>query len=60
MAKEAGVRRPLIPLAAKEQGVAVARNLGLEPVLVDVLGEGAKDYPTLLRGVAEAFAQSLR
>ncbi|MGC8876675.1 metal ABC transporter substrate-binding protein [Thermus sp.] len=60
VAKEAGVRHLLIPLAAKEQGVAVARNLGLEPVLVDVLGEGARDYPTLLRGVAEAFAQSLR
>ncbi|BDG22610.1 metal ABC transporter substrate-binding protein [Thermus thermophilus] len=59
VAREAGVRHLLIPLAAKEQGVAVARNLGLEPVLVDVLGEGAGDYPTLLRKVAEAFARSL-
>jgi len=38
----------------------IAADLGLEAILVNVLGEEARSYTELVRSVAAAFAQALR
>lgn len=60
LAQEKGVRHLLAPLPTKAQAEALARNMGLEVVLVDGLGEGATSYRDLILSVAQAFAQALR
>lgn len=60
IAQERGLRHLLAPLAIRTQAMPMAQNLGLEPVLVDILGEEAKTYPEMVRRIAEAMAKALR
>lgn len=60
IAQDRGLRVLVAPLATRSQALPLAGNLGLEAVLVDVLGEEAKTYSELVRKVAGAFAQALR
>ncbi|WP_243028737.1 metal ABC transporter substrate-binding protein [Thermus albus] len=60
LAQEKGVRHLLAPLPAKTQAEPLARNMGLEVVLVDALGEKAASYRDLILNMAQAFAQALR
>lgn len=60
VAAEKGLRYFLAPLPAKPQALPMAKNLGLEAVLVDVLGEEAGTYRELILGVAKSVAQALK
>ncbi|MDM7324273.1 MAG: metal ABC transporter substrate-binding protein [Thermus sp.] len=60
LAQEKGIRYLLAPLPTKTQAEPLARNMGLEVVLVDALGEEATSYRDLVLNMAQAFAQALR
>lgn len=60
LAQEKALKSLVAPLATKAQAVPLAQNLGVEAILVDVLGEKATSYADLVRKVADAFSQALR
>lgn len=60
IAQEKQIRYLLAPLATRTQALPLGRNLGLEVIFLDILGEEATSYPELVRQIATGFAQALR
>ncbi|ADW22300.1 hypothetical protein [Thermus scotoductus] len=47
-------------MATRTQALPLGRNLGLEVIFLDILGEEATSYPELVRQIATGFAQAMR